>query len=91
MVLALVKDYVASHPDITYEELEKVFPKHLQGKEVFTTEDIAKSKPSIRYFIKPEDIIVLKVVRIVVSSKWGTGIFFRFVEYCKKQMEIEIQ
>ncbi len=91
-VLAVIKDYVDSHPNITYEELEKVFPQSLQGRETFTTEEIAKAKSSVRVrnFIRPEDIIVLKDARIAVSSGWGLDNFTRFIEHCKK-LGIEIK
>lgn len=82
-VLAVIRDYVSQHPDITYSELEQVFPQSLQGRETFTTLEIAQSKPSTRNFIKPEDVIQLKDAVIAVSSQWGIDNFSRFMEHCR--------
>ena len=76
LVLALVKKYVEDNPDITYANLEKIFPKKLEGSRgVFDSLEKAKEiynrSNRKRHFIKPEEIIMLKDTKIVVSTQWG--------------------
>jgi hypothetical protein len=83
LVLAVVKDYVASNPKTTYDNLVKIFPKHLQGSiGVFNKlKDIQskyKNKSHKRHFV--QDPISLKDCDIVVSTEWGAGNINDFIE-----------
>lgn len=80
LVLAVIKSYVNSNSNLTYDNLQKVFPKELQryGIGVLNTlnyvqeEYISKNK-KLRHYIKPEEQIKLKDKIIVVSREWGAG------------------
>ncbi len=80
LVLALVKKYIEDHPAVSYSELEKVFPKNLQGTKygVFGTVEEARQIFSKgghkRHFIKPEELIELNNdTTIAVCSQWAIG------------------
>lgn len=78
-VLAIINHYVSTHPDITFQELEKIFYPQIHGssrgvikhyeevlKMISHSEDIKK-----RFFIN--DVITLKDgSKIVVNNQWGT-------------------
>lgn len=75
---AIVKKYVAGHPDITYSQLESVFYARLQGSNgVFSTashaDEVFTNTNRARHFRKPEDLITLSDSVIAVSSQWGAG------------------
>ncbi|MGI5842512.1 MAG: hypothetical protein ACOX6H_04415 [Christensenellales bacterium] len=81
LVLAVIKDYVSTNPKISYEELNKVFDKSLQGSlgvvrlflEVEGREDVSK-----RFFTK--DIISLGTgEKVVVCTQWGAFNIDRFI------------
>ena len=77
LVLAILSKYVEDHPDVTFSDLEKVFPKKLQGSwGVFDTldnaEEIVSQSNRKRHFIQPEEIIKLKDALIAVCSQWGS-------------------
>jgi hypothetical protein len=82
LVLAVIQDYVIRNPITTYNELQQIFPNILQGQETFTTATIAKQKPSIRNFIKDDELINLSDEQIAVSTQWGRGNIEGFVDYC---------
>lgn len=90
LVLAVIKDYVANNPDVTFSELKKIFPDNLQGQETFTTEDQAKRKNDRRNFIKPDELISLPDSIIAVNTQWGLGNINRFINHCK-QLNIDIE
>lgn len=83
-VLAVIKDYVDNHPNITFKELEQVFPHSLQGKQIFTTAEAALANPTSRTYKKPHELIKLKDCVIAVSTGWGAGNFYGFLDHCKK-------
>jgi hypothetical protein len=90
LVLAIIKDYVEQRPSLTYSALHAVFPDSLQGKETFTTIEIATSKKDIRNFMKAEELITLADATIAVSTEWGLSNIDRFLTHCKT-MNIEIK
>ncbi len=71
LVLEIIRVYVATHPNVSYAELEKVFPKSFQGTiGVFNTVELASERPR-RYFLKPDETIQLGDSHIAVSNQWG--------------------
>ena len=83
LVLAVVKDYVVSNPETTYDNLVKIFPKHLQGSigvfnELKSVQEKYENKDHKRHFI--QDTIGLKDCDIVVSTEWGAGNINNFIE-----------
>lgn len=84
LVLAVIGDYVVSNPETSYNELVKIFPKHLQGSNgVFSTQDEAEEifqrTRHKRHFIKPSELIKLSDSVIAVSTEWGTGNIDNFI------------
>ena len=89
LVLAVIKDYVMKNPNITFSQLKTIFPDSLQGRETFTTENVAKSKKDKRNFIEQDELIALNDEIIAVSSQWGIFNIKLFLENCKR-LNIEI-
>ena len=88
LVLEVVRQYVADHPDVTFEQLEVVFPKQLQGSlGVFMTKDDAVDRAEKtghkRHFIKDSEIIRLKDSEIAICTQWGTNNIPRAIEIFK--------
>ena len=93
LVLAIIKKYIAENP-VSFDELNKVFDKSLQGSlGVIETYDNAQkiSDASKRYFMKDEDILFLTDTKTVVCTQWG---IFNIVKFVKRAealgFEIEI-
>lgn len=89
LVLAVVSKFVEEHPNITYSELVKVFPKATQGSRgVFAlqseAEDIYTSTSRKRHFINPEDIIQLKDSVIAVCTQWGASNIDKFISIARQ-------
>lgn len=88
LVLAVIKKYIANNPDITFAELEAVFPRNLQGSHgVFTDKETA-IKLSIeerkRHFINEEECVQLGDLAIAVSSQWGIGNIGKFIDKARE-------
>ena len=85
LVLAVLKRHVEQNPDITFSQLEKSFPKRLQGAygcfgSIAQAENIYASKGHKRHFLGPEELIELKDERIAVCTEWGIGNIGPFIE-----------
>ena len=82
LVLAIIKRY-AEQNNPTYEELNNVFDKSLQGSlkvvELYT-EALKISDAAKRYFLKEEDVLTLHNQRVVVCTQWG---IFNIVKFIK--------
>ena len=83
LVLAVIKDFVAHDLNTTFENLEKKFPKHLQGSigvfnELKFVQKKYENQLDKRHFMK--DIIRLKDCDIVVCTQWGVDNINIFVE-----------
>lgn len=87
LVLEIIKDHVENNPDITFSELEKQFPKKIQGsKGVFSTSDEANDtliRESRRNFLKPNELISLSDSTIAVSTEWGIMNIGRFIKQAR--------
>lgn len=74
LVLAVVQDYVKTHRSLAREELQAVFPKHLQGS-IGVVVDIEKAKMrndyNVRFFTDEDEILHLVDGDMVVCSQWG--------------------
>lgn len=95
-VLEVIKHYIKDHPNINYIELEKVFPSNLHSKALgvirtlIEVQEKIKSHPDLkkRYFLKPDEVILLADgTKIVVNNQWGT-LFPRFLEAAKKMYQV---
>lgn len=89
LVLEVIKQYIASHPEISYSELEKKFPQSCQGSRgVFATAENANEKYSTsgrkRHFLEPQELIELSDCSIAVSSQWGIKNIGNFINKAKE-------
>jgi len=76
LVLAVVEKYVSNNSDTTFDELLKIFPKHIQGSTgVFNEYEYVINKYAgknhKRHFLKPDEIIQLSNCVIAVCTEWG--------------------
>ncbi len=90
LVLAIIKYYVSVNPNVTYSDLERIFPQSLQGRETFTTKEKALSKYDRRNFIKVDEFITLKDSVISVSTQWGKGNIDNFIKHVEKELGYKI-
>ena len=85
LVLAVLKRHVENDPDITFSQLEKSFPKRLQGTygcfgASVQAQQIYASTGRKRHFLDPDELIELKDERIAVCTQWGKGNIGAFIE-----------
>lgn len=78
LVLAVVKRYVASHPETTFAQLEKAFPKSLQGglgvvATLDQANDVYARDERRRHFLNRDDLMELQDGPAAVCSQWGIG------------------
>lgn len=79
-VLEIIKHYISTHPDITFEELEKVFYPEIYNKNrgvVKRLTDILimiEESPDVknRYFLDSDIITLSDGTQIAVNNQWGT-------------------
>lgn len=92
-VLKIVQEYVKDHPNITFEELQRVFPDSYAagGYYVVSKYETTQRKYDTmsefarRYFIEDDDVIVLADgTRVVVTSQWGATRFETFLSLAKR-------
>jgi len=88
---AIVKEYVRQNPNTTYAELERRFPKHLQGSSGVIAmkekaEQIYEKSGRKRHLINPEDLIQLADATIATCSQWNWANIQRLIEYARKLM-----
>ena len=98
LVQAVVKDYVQTNPNISFEDLLLVFPHELARHKfgVFDRTEVAEKyfidsgSKYKRFYMNEKDIITLSDAKIVVCSQFGKGNMDPFLEVCKK-LELEIK
>ena len=95
LVENVIKYYVETHPEITFSELKKVFPDHLQGTlgvfdSVENATAIYNNSGYKRHYINPEELITLKDVTISVTTQWGRGNIDYFIN-CAKNLKLKIE
>jgi hypothetical protein len=84
LVLAVIKRHVEGHPNITYLDLEKAFPKNCQslrpGGRVFSKFNELRDT---KYFSSPGELVELQDCTIAVTTRWGIKNIGKFVEQAK--------
>ena len=92
LVLAVIQEYVRKNPNVTYEELLKVFPASLRGVKRSSSywgclnllkdaRELYEDTGYKRHFMKESDIIRLSDGNeVVVSSQWGIGNINEFIK-----------
>lgn len=78
LVNKVIHSYAELNPDMTYAELEKIFPQHLQGSMgVFDTyenaQEIFDRTGHKRHYLKSDELIKLSDSIIATSNQWGLG------------------
>ena len=91
LVLEVVRDHAKNNPDISFDELAKVFPPELRPVYgVFAKVNQIEEKHHVRYFMKDKDTIALLDSKVAVCNQWGISNIDPFLETCKKlQLEIK--
>jgi len=93
LVLAVIKDYVDTHPGISFEELLLAFPPdkkfHTTYAIIAKVEEI-EEKAQARYYMKDIDRINLSDTSVAVCNQWGITNIGAFFDVCKK-LGIEIK
>ncbi|MCW9047467.1 MAG: hypothetical protein OQK46_05250 [Gammaproteobacteria bacterium] len=85
LVLAVVKAYMADHPETSFVELSSVFPEDLQGSSgVFVKQEnaleIFERTGHKRHFIKPDELVQLDKLKVAVSTEWSVENIGRVIE-----------
>lgn len=95
LVLALLKSYIASNVGINILEIQKAFPKKLHGK--FNVVDeikgaVSKSEKQRRFFLDPNQIIVLgDGTKVAVCSQWGANNINNVIDHANNIHNFNIQ
>lgn len=88
LVLAVVKEYVSTHPSVTVKQLQQVFDKSLQGSLGVVMEcNEAKLRSfdyQTRFFVKDDEIIHLTDGDMYVCTQWGIGNLPNFLHRAKE-------
>ena len=74
LVLAVVQSFVKKNPNVSRQELKKIFDKSLQGSiGVIENKEIAEQRKdySVRFFTKKDEVIVLNDGIMYVCTQWG--------------------
>ena len=101
LVHAVVQDFVAKNPEMTFDALKKAFPNEWQAvnpnqrnRAVFVrlsdAELLYKNKGHKRHFLKDEDTIQLLDEIIAVSNQWGIGNIGNFIAGANKSHNSKI-
>lgn len=87
LVNAVISNFAQNNPNVTYNELEKLFPQELQNGStgIFTTKENAnevfEKSGYKRYYIKPVELINLSDSTIATSTQWGIDNIMNFVNH----------
>lgn len=89
LVNQVIRAYAEQNPTITFSELQKIFPRKLQGSMgVFDTFENAQAihdrTGHKRYYLKADELIKLSDVVIATSNQWGIGNIGNFVSHSNK-------
>lgn len=97
-VLEVVRKYVETHPDISLDELERVFPSRLSNSPlngvVRTYESVVnriKTQPDLkkRFLLEPEELITLSDgTKVTIYNQWGRA-FGQFLQLAKQLHKVE--
>ena len=95
LVLAVVRKYVETHPNIKVRDLEITFDKSLQGS-LGVVRELEEVKMNVsdyskRFFIKPQEEIRLIDGTCVVCTQWGIGNIDWIVDYAVEDLGYEIR
>jgi hypothetical protein len=89
LVLAVVQEFASDHPGITHKELQRAFPKQLQGsigiinKISFITNKY-KGKSHKRHYLNDNEVIQLSDCEVAVCTEWGVGNIDNFIKQAEE-------
>ena len=91
LVNKVIKTFVEENPNITFAELEKTFPKYLQGSfGVFETKENAQEifdrTGHKRYYLKSDEFIKLSDSIIATTNQWGIGNIGNFTNHVNRNI-----
>jgi hypothetical protein len=86
LVNKVIRSFVELNPEMTYAEIEKLFPQRLQGsmgvlESYEKAQEIYDRTGHKRHYLKPEELIKLSDSIIATSNQWGIGNIESFVNY----------
>jgi hypothetical protein len=86
LVNKVIRSFVELNPEMTYAEIEKLFPQRLQGsmgvlESYEKAQEIYDRTGHKRHYLKPEELIKLFDSIIATSNQWGIGNIESFVNY----------
>ncbi|WP_202927855.1 hypothetical protein [Cyclobacterium roseum] len=89
LVNEVVRAHVERNPDITYSELKRDFPDHLQGSFgvidlTSNAEDIFQRWGHKRHYIKEEEVIQLQDQTISTCNQWNPENIKSFIQQAEK-------
>ena len=81
LVHAVISSYIKKNPKTTYGELNRLFPRELQG----SFDVVVKVKDAIpnRYHLHTYQILRTADARIAITREWGLINTERFIEHAK--------
>jgi len=88
IVLEVIRQFLKDNPEITYGQLNAVFPSHIQGSKygVFTKYENAlqfQATVGNRHFLKESELLkTADGIKIAICSQWAKG--KNFEEFLKK-------
>ena len=72
IVEAVIARYIKEHPQVTFAELEEVFPRHLQGSQgCVVATDSEQFRKAERKRFRPNFYTLSDGTEIAISSQWG--------------------
>lgn len=85
LALAIVKKYIEQNPKVSFAQLEKDFPKNIQGNHgvVATLVDAQAMYNSYgykRHFISTDQVILVDGIKVAVCNQWGVGNIDRLIK-----------
>lgn len=86
LAYAIVSKYVKEHPVVSFHELQRVFPKELQGTigTFDTIENALSREEGYRHFSKNDEVLSLKDANIAVCNQWGSGNIKHIIRVAKQ-------
>lgn len=89
LVNAIIKAYVSQNPQITFSQLEKIFPKSIQGSQgcfkiKADAEEVYNRTGWKRHRLNPEELISLSDSIIATSTQWNSNNITEFIKSARK-------
>lgn len=91
LVLAVIKEHVKNHPDVTVDQLQSIFPKK-DIHNAFEIVELVKDSTKGRFYLKLKDRIKNKeAIKMVVTNQWDRNNIKSFISLAKKELHVKIR